>query len=113
MQISSLLLKPYLEQLCREFQLLSRAVVLESHSELDNLQLEIQNSLDEIRQLQGEVARLSEAQMTRVPASLYENYKKLKLSLRFSQRSLKRFISNQERIRKMQERKNHVAVFAA
>jgi hypothetical protein len=114
MKISSLLLQPYLEQLRKEFEALSRNVAsAESTSELSDLQYEIQCSLDEIAHLQTKVAALNQTADSRVPFSVYEDYKKLKLLFRFANRSWKRFNSNQERVRKMQERRSHVAIFAA
>ena len=73
---------------------------------------------DRIRELCGKYSKLpyvvvESNQETVVPHELHTSSKKMKLELRFAKRSWERFNSNQERIRKMQEKRAHVAIFAA
>ncbi len=113
MTINSLLLKPYLDQLQSQFEDIFQEIGFESSLELCELKSFIQERLKRIIALKTAVTALETRQEALVPHELHTSYKKIKLDLRFAKRTYERFNSNQERIRKMQERRAHVAIFAA
>lgn len=113
MTINSLLLKPFLTKLQQEFERIFREIGFETNEDAAELKVFIQERLQQIAVLKAAVADLERGQETLVPSKLHASLKQIKLDLRFSQRTRERIFSNQERIRKMQERRAHVAIFAA
>lgn len=113
MTISNAILKPYLSKLRTDFELLFQQVGFQSDYELNELKSKIQQELETIARIQADVMILENHQKTLAPFEIYTAYKSVKRSLHTLKRTFERFNSNQERIRKMQERRSHVAIFAA
>ncbi len=113
MKISSSLLKPYLSQLQNEFEQLFQTIGFDGDLEAIELKSDIQKHLQTLAKLKAAVMVLEDNQETLVPYELHTAYKQQRLELRFAKRTWERLLSNQERIRKMQKRRDHVATFAA
>jgi hypothetical protein len=111
MKITTLLMDPFLQQLEQEFSALVTEVCEHGSPEANQLCREIDQKKIEVRKLQlrfsGQVSE------TVVPAEYYEDFRKLKLDLRFMRRRWLKIISNTERLKKMYARRAHVSTVAA
>lgn len=113
MKISSALLKPNVSLLQNEFQKLKEQTCFGNSDETGYLRSFIDKQLKELDKLLNSVSTLEINPATRVPENVYLTLKKTKHNLRISSRTWSRIVSNEARIRKMQERRRDVATFAA
>ncbi len=112
MTISKLLLKPYIERLKSSFQTIEKGLDARSEEQV-NLGLRIRKHVSKLDELLLSVASSPSVQETVVPSNWFETCKKVKLELRFTQRKMKRFVSNEVRFQKSPKGLSHVSTFAA
>ena len=113
MKISSLLLKPNLSLIQKEFVSLKERVSFERSEEANLLRQRVEDQLNILGALLNSVNSLDHGFQGRVPAHLFLTYKKSKLNLRIAKRTWSRLLSNESRMRKIQERRTHVTTAAA
>ncbi len=113
MKISTLLMKPFLMQLEREFSDLEHHVLSQDGEEALELKTFIRSQQDDLRYLRDWIFRLETLGEHRVPAEFHKLFRKLKLDLRFAHRKWLRILSNEARTRRLNERRGHVSTFAA
>lgn len=113
MKVSSALLKPNIQFLQYEYQKLKQQTGFGNSEEADKLRIFIDKQLKELETLLASVSALDQTAESRVPLHVYPHFKKAKHNLRASSRTWSRIVSNESRIRKMQERRPDVATVAA
>ncbi len=113
MKISYLLLKPYLTRVEREFQDLEHQLNFHRSEETDKLILFVDHEKKELERLKQSLASFDHTTEPVVPHDLYDQFRRLKLELRFAIRRWKRLNSNEARTKKTQEKRSHVSTFAA
>lgn len=110
MKISSSILKPNINLLKHEFSKLRHQTGFGSSEETAKLRTFIDKQLVELECLTAYISLLDHD--GRIPGQVFSSFKKVRHSFRVSSRTWTRIVSNEARIRKMQE-KNNVATFAA
>jgi hypothetical protein len=113
MKISRLLLKPSLDRLEQDlFELENR--VFSQHSQ-DSLSLKIllDRTKSKLQDLKSSSAYLEAQPGAIVPADIYQSYKNLKMDHHLILRKWQRVLSNEARMKKIQEKRSHVSTFAA
>ncbi|MFA6600406.1 MAG: hypothetical protein WC352_03525 [Candidatus Omnitrophota bacterium] len=114
MEISRQLLNPYLSRLRSEFEALDRELSLRGDAvEILPLADLTQSKIHQIEHLS---ASINEGEAFGAPEKneeFQDLFRRLKLDLRCAQRKWLRVLSNESRIRKMREKKNHAATLAA
>ena len=113
MKISSLLLKPNLCLIQNEFVSLKEHMSFENSREASLLRQRVDDQMNALGALLHSVNSLDLGFQGRVPAHLFLAYKKSKLNLRIAKRTWSRLLSNESRMRKIQERRAHVTTVAA
>lgn len=109
MQIRTLLLKPYLDRFERELQKLNEELIHHPTGETLPLRSFVEGELSEIQKMRDSVHHAPENSGVTLP----QNFRQMKLQLRFAKRRWKRLISNEIRFKKIRERQIHVSGFAA
>lgn len=113
MRISSLLLKPYIATLQKQFQSLQQNLAFQDVAPARELSLQVRDEMKSLEKLLNQVDLYSQENRDVVPGSIHDSLKRSKLNLRFAQRTWQRLVSNESRIRKMKEKRTHVTTFAA
>jgi hypothetical protein len=113
MKISSSLLKPNVNLLQEEYLKLKSQTGFGRSAETATLRAFIDIQLEELDKLLESVSFLDKNHESRVPDQVYFTFKRAKHNLRISARTWSRIISNEARIRKMQEKRRDIATFAA
>ena len=113
MKISSLILKPNLCLIQNEFVSLKERLSFENSKQVKLLRQSVEDQMNALETLLHSVNSLDHGFQGRVPANLFMAYKKAKLSLRIAKRTWSRLLSNESRIKKIQERRAHVTTIAA
>ena len=104
MEVTRSLLNPYLGRLRNEYEKLEQELRLHSSEEAAEFRSLIQPKLASLQTLlNGEVLQI-QPQAT---------FRRLKLELRFAKRKWQRFLCNEARVRRIEEKRNHVSPFAA
>lgn len=104
-------MEPFLHQLAQDYTALAADASAHESHEARELCSEIFNSKNEVM---GLLAGLSAATAGEVvPAELHDEFRRLKLGLRFMSRRWLKIQSNTERVKKMYDRRRHVSTFAA
>lgn len=96
MQIIQSLLSPNILKLQDEFNRLEHELAREDSEEALELKTRIESEMREFEYLKN---ALASTQGERVPAELYDSLRKIKLNLRFAQRTRLRLLSNESRRR--------------
>ncbi len=113
MEISKKLLLPYFEKLKNEFDALSREISLRGEAvEILPLSVMTSRKLNQIDSLVSDLEGQEESSLEG-PAGYYDSFRQLKFDLRVARRKWMLILSNEARIQKMKERKNHVTTCAA
>ena len=115
MRITTLLMKPLLQQLEQDFSALLNEVLNQTHpsDELHDFWKAIESKKREAGRLRNIFAEMDGTHQALVPAELYDAFRQNKLDLRFLRRGWMRVLSNRERLKKMDARRMHVSTFAA
>lgn len=116
-KIHSLILQPHIQRLENDFRFLvkelSHQPIANYHEEVSRLKSFIQQEIEDLRKLQSALISLENVSEPVVPTNVHQNFKRLKMALHLARRRRERLISNEARIRKIQERRAHVSTFAA
>ena len=112
MEISRTLLTPYFERLRNEFEDLDHALQLRVSVEVSELRLLVQQKIQEVDGFLTLLNKAEGIEKTALP-NFQKGFRRLKLELRFAARKWRRFLSNETRIRKTQEKRFHASSFAA
>lgn len=113
MEIPNLLMKPFLAQLEGEFATLAGEIRKVNSPEAVEMTQKLEKKIEEVENLKARFILAEEKGSGVVPADLYDDFRQLKLDLRFMRRGWLKILSNKERLRKMDERRAHVSTFAA
>ena len=114
MEISRMLLKPFLERLEIEYRSLDLELGLHPATpEIVQLKVILHKKFRQLEMLNVSVSYMDDMPGALDPQDLQASLKRLKLELRFARRKYKRLISNESRFRKIQEKRTHVSTVAA
>lgn len=118
-RISSVLLQSDITKIREEFCRLERELTFREIPQCftaeaaKELKREIRDGREQTEHLKISL-RLLEANSTLIPKQLYQNFRRLKLELHYADRKYKRLLSNEERIKKIKQRRHaDVSTFAA
>ena len=114
MEISRMLIKPYLQHLKDEFKQLEEEV--DTHletSEIAEFKSILRKKTRQLEMLTLSVEYLNHDGGALNSEDLYASFRRLKLELRFARRKWKRFMAHKSRLTKIQESKHHVSSYAA
>ena len=112
MKLSSAILKPGILEMENGFQQLDILLLGEESNEGLEVRNFVQKQMRDLQNLKIRLVALENGRESLLP-NLFENYRTLKIRLRFAQRRWRLLISNEARSRKMRERVAHVESFAA
>ena len=113
MKITSVLLKPNLAEVENGFLRLMVLLRGQNFEEARGLRSYIEKQLREIHKTGSVLFSWENNSSNGLPCELFEDFREMKLRLRFAERRWKLILSNQARSQKMRERTGHVASVAA
>ncbi len=113
MKISSTLLKPNLMQIESGFLRILHQLGPQTSQEAGDLKDSIEKQLRQGHKVKTLLLSIENNPEDSLFYELFEDFKKMKLCLRFAERRWKLILSNEARNRKMRERLEHVAPFVA
>ena len=111
MRITTLLMKPFLQQLEQEFASLAKQIGPHSSPQAGELYQNIENKKMQAQRLQSRFP--GESTQSVIPAEIYDDFRQLKLDLRFMRRRWLKIISNTECVKKKRARRTYVSTVAA
>lgn len=113
MPVSKMLLRFEMDRALRYAEAMLLDVQQSKGAEAFALAEEISRKIRQIQNLQITLAFAEGDPRTQELAALYQAFRQLKLELRFYRRRWKRMLTTEARFRKLQEKEEHVASFAA
>lgn len=113
MEISRMLLKPYVERLVEDFRQIEEELEQHTTPEAAQLKALLQRKNRQLEMLNLAVSYLHHDTPELDPKDLYASLRRLKLELRFARRKWKRLLSNEIRTQRNQDKRSHVDTFAA
>ena len=113
MKISSALLKPNLLEIENGFVRLAALLSGQHSEEAEDLKSYIGRQLGQVQKSKSILFALENDAPSLLSYEYFEEFRKMKLRLRFAERRWRLILSNQARSRKMRERNEHVASVAA
>jgi hypothetical protein len=114
MKISNQLINPYLEKLRSEFEELDKELSLRGGAEeVVPLATMTQTKINQINELSHSVNNGTLSEKAEDVEQFQDNFRRLKLDLRFARRRWLRLLSNEARDRKARGKRTYAATFAA
>ena len=113
MKITSVLLKPSLMEIESGFLRLITLLGAQGSDEAQDLKAYVERQLRQVSKVKTILLSVENQLESPLSFELFEDFRKMKLRLRFAQRRWRLILSNQARSRKMRERIEHVASVVA